>query len=186
MARFFYYESFLGLVVKWKVHNGDSVLQNLIYIFWSSVVYNLIIWRSLVMELSSWTFLIMSLIIMNTHSHSKQVRARRPPSRSPCCRWSTRSCATPRRSCSRRRANSPCRSSRWCWRSATSWTCSATPASAAPASATTSRSSTTGSTSCPARPAASSTWSTAGKPPKHLFFVYFNKPNRHVSHHQSL
>jgi len=28
MARFFYYESYIGLVVKWKVHNGELVLKN--------------------------------------------------------------------------------------------------------------------------------------------------------------
>ncbi len=44
MARFFYYESYKGLVVKWKRHNGGLVLKNLIYIFWSSFVYILIIW----------------------------------------------------------------------------------------------------------------------------------------------
>ncbi len=30
MASFFYYESYIGLVVKWKVHNGGLVLKNLI------------------------------------------------------------------------------------------------------------------------------------------------------------
>ncbi len=33
MASFFYYQSFIGLVVKWKVHDGGLVLKNLIYIF---------------------------------------------------------------------------------------------------------------------------------------------------------
>jgi len=29
MASFFYYESYIGLVVKWKVHNGGLVSKNL-------------------------------------------------------------------------------------------------------------------------------------------------------------
>ncbi len=33
MAAFFYYESSIGLVVKWKVHNGGLDLKNLINIF---------------------------------------------------------------------------------------------------------------------------------------------------------
>ena len=33
VAAFFYYESSIGLVVKWKVHNGGLDLKNLIYIF---------------------------------------------------------------------------------------------------------------------------------------------------------
>ena len=33
LASFFYYESYIGLDVKWKVHNGSLVLQNLKYIF---------------------------------------------------------------------------------------------------------------------------------------------------------
>jgi len=33
LASFFYYESYIGLVEKWKVHNGGLVLKNLIYIF---------------------------------------------------------------------------------------------------------------------------------------------------------
>ncbi len=30
MAAFFYYESYIGFVVKWKRHNGGLVLKNLI------------------------------------------------------------------------------------------------------------------------------------------------------------
>jgi len=33
MARFFYYKSYIGLVVKWKVLSGGLVLKNLKYIF---------------------------------------------------------------------------------------------------------------------------------------------------------
>ena len=33
LACFFYYESYIGLVVKWKVYNGGLVLKNIIYIF---------------------------------------------------------------------------------------------------------------------------------------------------------
>ena len=36
MAAFIYCVHFIGLVVKWKVHNGGLVLKNLIYIFKSS------------------------------------------------------------------------------------------------------------------------------------------------------
>ena len=44
MAIFFYYQSFLGLVVKWKVQNGGLVFKNLKHIFKSNFVYILIIW----------------------------------------------------------------------------------------------------------------------------------------------
>ncbi len=44
MASFFRYESYIGLVVKWKVHNGGFILKNLKYIFKNYYVYILIIW----------------------------------------------------------------------------------------------------------------------------------------------
>jgi len=33
LVNFFYYESFLGLLVKWKVQQGGVILKNLKYIF---------------------------------------------------------------------------------------------------------------------------------------------------------
>jgi phosphate starvation-inducible membrane PsiE len=43
-GKFFYYESYIGLLVKWKRHNGGLTLKYLKYIIWSSFVYILIIW----------------------------------------------------------------------------------------------------------------------------------------------
>ena len=33
VACFFYYQSYIGLLIKWKRHNGGLVLENLKYIF---------------------------------------------------------------------------------------------------------------------------------------------------------
>ncbi len=44
MASFFYYESYIGLLVKWKRHNEGLILKSLKYIILSSFLYILIIW----------------------------------------------------------------------------------------------------------------------------------------------
>ena len=44
LASFFYCVHFIGLVVKWKVHNGGFISKNLTYIFKNYYVFILIIW----------------------------------------------------------------------------------------------------------------------------------------------
>jgi len=44
MASFFYYESFLGLLVKWELQHGGLILKNLEYISESSCICILFFW----------------------------------------------------------------------------------------------------------------------------------------------